>query len=546
MQDELATRDRTTTALPAFLGTPLGVAAVVLAFGIVYSTIRILASSAIGTDDAWENVYVQALRPGYILAQPPLYEWILWTVQQALGTGVQSFLVVKFLLMTLSALFLFGAARFCIRDPATAALASFSYVLFYQIGWNMLEGVTHTAVLVCACAATAFTLARAVTTGRLADYLLLGLALGAGLLSKFGFPLFAGSLMVAFLTEPLLRRRVRPAGLVLAAIVALIVASPFIYWVVAGERPVLGTVTSIMTEGARQPHLVRASSGIGRLILSLIGFAVPLVPLVLLLFWRPILRRVPGDDAYSTAIASAFGKTILISIGVALVAIVVTGSSRLRERHMHPFLLLLPIWLFARIERGGAPVRRLRMFRTLIVAAVGLVVAIRVASFVAPDATFCGKVCRVSKPYHALVDQLRAMGAGGTLVGIDRYTAGNLRAGFPAARILMATEPLGFPTPESPPSPCWVVWEDGEQGEPNFEKAARQEGLDPADWPSLEPDRRIIGRWDHLWKPPGFRLTSWGVRRADPSARGCSGGDLRQAPAGEEVVGSSRSQNAGT
>ncbi len=541
MSDEVATRGSSAAAVPPFLRTPLGVALAVLAFGAVYSTIRILASPAIGTDDAWENVYVQSLRPGYILAQPPLYEWILWTVQQGLGTGVQSFLAVKFGLMALSAVFLFGAARFAIRDDATAAIATFSYVLFYQIGWNMLEGVTHTAVLFCACAATTFTLSRAVRTGRWLDHAWLGLALGAGLLSKFGYPLFAGSLFAAFLAEPLLRRGLRPRRLVLSLVIALLCASPFLYWVVAGERPVLGAVTDIMTEGARQPHILRAGAGVAKLGLSLIGFALPLVPIVALFFWRPLLRRGAGADALSDAYARAYGRAILIAIGLAVLAILATGASRFRERHMHPFLVLLPIWLFARIERGGVPGRRMRIFRATILATVGLVLAIRVAGLLAPDTMFCGRTCRPAKPYADLIAGLRALGVGGTLVGLDRYTAGNLRVGFPEARIIMATEPLGFPEASRPPGPCWIIWEAGEKAHLPFDRAAERENRDPRAWPALEPDRFIVGQWRHLWKPPGFRTVSWGVRRVDPSSPSCLGGDAGSAPVGEEMARSSSS-----
>ena len=539
MSDEVATRGPSAAAVPPFLKTPLGVALVVLAFGTAYSTIRILASSAIGTDDAWENVYVQSLRPGYILSQPPLYEWILWAVQQGLGTGVQSFLAVKFGLMALSAVFLFGAARFAIRDDATAAVATFSYALFYQIGWNMLEGVTHTAVLFCACAATTFTLSRAVRTGRWVDHVWLGLALGTGALSKFGYPLFAGSLVAAFLSEPLLRRRLKPARLALSVGIALVVASPFLYWVVAGERPVLGAVADIMTEGARQPHLVRAGTGIAKLGLSLLGFAVPLLPLVALLFWRPLLRRAPGEDALSDAYARAYGRAILIAIGVAILAVLATGASRLRERHMHPLLILLPIWLFARIERGGVPGRRIRVFRSTILATVALVLAVRVAGLLAPDAMFCGRTCRPAKPYADLIAGLRAIGAGGTLIGLDRYTAGNLRVGFPEARIVMATEPLGFPEASRPPGPCWIVWEAGRKAELPFDQAAEREKRNPNEWPAIEPDRFVIGQWRHLWKPPGFRTIGWGVRRVDPSSASCLGGNPGSAPVGEEIASSS-------
>jgi hypothetical protein len=185
------------------------------------------------------------------------------------------------------------------------------------------------------------------------------------------------------------------------------------------------------------------------------------------------------------------------------------------------------------------PGRRMRIFRSTILATVALVLAIRVAGLLAPDATFCGRTCRPAKPYADLIAGLRAIGAGGTLIGLDRYTAGNLRAGFPDARIVMATEPLGFPEASRPPGPCWIVWEAGGKAELPFDRAAQRENRDPKDWPAIEPDRFVLGQWRHLWKPPGFRTVSWGVRRVDPSSASCLGGDPASAPVGEEMASSS-------
>src|SRR5690242_6408390 len=99
-------------------------------------------SSAIGTDDAWAGIYAQTFELGYELSQPPLYEWILFAVQALVGPGIQSFLIVKFGLLALAGAMLFEAARLAIPNRRHAALAVVGLTLFYQIGWNIMEGVT--------------------------------------------------------------------------------------------------------------------------------------------------------------------------------------------------------------------------------------------------------------------------------------------------------------------------------------------------------------------------------------------------------------------
>ena len=43
-------------------------------------------------DDVTSNVLAQTLEPGYVLKQPPLYEWMLWSVQRVTGPTLPSFL----------------------------------------------------------------------------------------------------------------------------------------------------------------------------------------------------------------------------------------------------------------------------------------------------------------------------------------------------------------------------------------------------------------------------------------------------------------------
>ncbi|SEQ03091.1 Dolichyl-phosphate-mannose-protein mannosyltransferase [Faunimonas pinastri] len=512
--------------LPDWLATTWGIALVVVLYGAVHAGLRVWASPALGTDDMLENLWVQTLQLGYHLRQPPLYEWLLWTVQQGFGPTVQSALIVKYSLLTLTAVFLFNAARFAIRDPRIAALAVLSYSLFYQIGWNMLEGVTQTNLLMTCCAATAWTFARCLRNGRWLDYACLGLALGAGILAKFSFPLFPLAMFAAAASMPELRRRIRPSGLIVALVIAVVVVSPFALWIILGDRPLVANAATVMTDNGRLGHMARAFRGLSRLAASLSGFSVALVPLLLVLFWRSFLsparaagaiESVPADERQAEAFARLFGRTVLIAILLAVVGIVAVGSTYVKERHMHPLLLLLPIWMFARIERAGVETQRLNWIKWSIAAVAGLLLAIRLVTFLAPEHAVCGKLCRPMRPYAALRPGLISLGfSGGTLIGVDDYTAGNLRSQFPEARALSLRDDWRPPRPKN--RDCWLVWEAGEHGPQPIEKAKQKTNPPPA---GLGEDHFIEGNWFHLWKRPGYRVTTWGVRQLDPENPVC-------------------------
>ncbi|WP_444928363.1 glycosyltransferase family 39 protein (plasmid) [Microbulbifer sp. SSSA002] len=144
------------TVSTRFWWRPAGVVVLIAGYLLLHLLLRGYFSPTLSTDDMFENVFVQELKLGYQVRQPPVYEWLLYGVQKIFGPTIWSFLVLKYSLVLCFALFLYGVARQAIANEKLAALAVFSWVAFYQIGFNLHEGVTHTAVLMAASAATVY------------------------------------------------------------------------------------------------------------------------------------------------------------------------------------------------------------------------------------------------------------------------------------------------------------------------------------------------------------------------------------------------------
>ncbi|MTI44249.1 glycosyltransferase family 39 protein [Roseibium hamelinense] len=501
-----------------FYATPFGVWAIAAGWGLMHLLLRALNSPVLGTDDMFENVLVQTLEAGYMLRQPPLYEWLLWSAQQIFGPTIWAALSVKYGLISVAALFLFLIARKALPDPRLAALCAFCYSLFYQFGWNLHEGVTHTVVLTVACAASAFFFIKALETGQLGFYVLFGVAVGTGLLGKHSYPIFVVALLLAALSDAHWRSRLRLAGLALVPIAALFVYSPYAYWIFSEGLKLLPSVSQTMGVTAQTSHLARAGEGLGRLLFGLLGFSVPLVPLVLLIFWQRFAgRNTPVSPGVPPA-ARLCGRTVLAMILLTAVLIAVTGATYVKERHMHPLMLLLPIYLFADLDRY----RWGRQWRILGAVAASLVVVVfvaRVPGLLAPDRFWCGGKCRHMKPYEDLRTPLLDVGAGqATLLTDNGYTGGNVRVLLPGARVVTPAIPARTPPRDS----CFYIWEEGD-AEPalpaaeQFEAVKAQAGLQGAPISA----RYLQGNWPHLWKTDGWRTTYWGVAELKPTDPAC-------------------------
>jgi hypothetical protein len=123
-------------------------------YGLIYSTIRMAISANLPQDDVTANVLAQTFQLGYVERQPPLYEWLLWSVQNFTEPVGVSFLITKFALLTATFGFLYLAATRIFSDGRWATIAGISPLFLYQIGWNYHEDVTQTAMMICLIAAT--------------------------------------------------------------------------------------------------------------------------------------------------------------------------------------------------------------------------------------------------------------------------------------------------------------------------------------------------------------------------------------------------------
>lgn len=495
-----------------FLATPLGVWGLVALWGLSHLLLRALSTPVLGTDDMFENVLVQTLEPGYMLRQPPLYEWLLWTAQQAFGPTIWAALFVKYTLISIAALFLFLIARKAMSDPRLAALCAFSYSLYYQFGWNLHEGVTHTVVLTTACAASAFLFIKALETGRLSFYLLFGAVAGAGLLGKHSYPIFVLALVLAALSDGVWRNRIRILGLAVVPVAAAIVYSPYAWWIMTEGLQLFASVSKTMGVAAETSHLARAGQGLGKLAFGLLGFSVLLVPLLLIVFWPRYLRRKAPVVPVVGDVARLCGRTVLAMIVLTALMIAVTGATYVKERHMHPLMLLLPIYLFADLERFGFH-KQWRWLGAIILAVVAVVFVARIPGIVAPDRFWCGGKCRHMKPYADIKSPLAALGAEkATLIAENGYTGGNLRVLFPGARVVTNAIPARTPPREK----CFFVWEDGEK-QPESPAADRYTQVTFGSPVMPLSATYLAGNWPHIWKDHGWRTTWWGVAELDAS-----------------------------
>lgn len=421
-----------------------GVMAAALLYSAMNAAITLAVGPALALDDVKLNVLTQSLQGGYLPDNPPLFEWTLYAVQLAFGPTLASFVAVKSIFLFATAAFTFLAAREASGDARAGAVAALALPLIPQLGWSFHQTLTHSAALFAATAFFWFALLRLERRNGAFDFALLGLAIGAGFLSKYSFLAAAvAAIAAASLHAPLRQRLLAPKAL-LGALMAAAIAAPHLFWSAANDFETAAFVQErLVVEGG---HAQRAIEGLSSVLWATISFlALPAV-LAAGAAKSPEIRR------------SALSDSTLLSIAGLLAAAAAFGISNFQERYAIPFLYPAYLWLAVTTCASAGAGRFLRATGVVSVALVAAFAAARTAEVAAPGRPFCDD-CRQHIPYAYLRSEIERLGAQeASLVGFDDHTAGNLRRMFPRARVISSHQPFYTPPAAGALRDCFFIW----------------------------------------------------------------------------------------
>ncbi|MEM7619669.1 MAG: glycosyltransferase family 39 protein [Pseudomonadota bacterium] len=497
-----------------------GILCLVVGYCVLHSVLRLLSTYNIAQDDVVGNVLAQVLAPGYIVRQGPLYDMALWFVQQVTGPYIGGFLFLKYVFLTATIAFIYLSARRILDSQLWAGLTACSLTLFYQLGWNIHEGVTHTAALMCFIAASFWAFTRIVQEGGWQNYMLFGIFLGAGFLSKHTFGIFVGLLVLASCLQKPLRQKLFHPLILVSLGVATLMMLPFLLWLY--ERfSELGTTAHGavgLTDGG---YFERLQLGFPFIIRGPVAFMAPLI-LVLPLAFPGYLKQLKKvvfapytkTDGQPDLLRLVYHMTALAVLFL-IIALFVFGIWRLKERYLHPFFLVSIIGLMAIAMQTDYQLKHIKRLLGAILIGGIVILAARSGNFWVGQ-PFCGP-CRQLVPYEGVAKALRDKGfETGTLISGFRFTAGNMRRFFPSARIVSLSHPYFVPPRrelyKDRAQDVAAVWRvryaaDKKQGVPKY-IADELKRMNIKNIPKIET---VSVPWTHLWRPTGYRVSLWKV-----------------------------------
>jgi lipopolysaccharide core galacturonosyltransferase RgtA len=441
--------------LAAFLLGGFRPAVMFLALYFAASVIlRLSLPNSLTLDEAEQSLVSQYWLLGYG-PQPPFFNWLQHLFVDAIGISVLALALPKYLTLLLCYVFYGLAAREIDQRPSIVAFAMMSLLTLPQVSYMPQQDLTHTIAVLMATALFLFGLFRTLQRPSLLSYTVLGIAIGIGTISKYNFVLLPAAAMIAVFCDAGWRRRLFDWRVLVTAVLALAIILPHAAWLVGHlTMATAGTLSKMIDANA--PHgAIRILKAFLSLVLACIAFgALSVVALAIAARVRGLAPLSSGTDRFTRLV----GRMMLLSLAGVVIVILVAGTTKITERWLDPYLLVLPLYLVLKLDRAGFDMplvfKRLVPFFVVLMVVTLIPLAGRTLT-----AGLTGASNRINIPFADAADRLRGEAMPVAIIADGMHLAGNMRMQFPDLPVINGQQAVGtFPDRLVLGSPILVVW----------------------------------------------------------------------------------------
>ncbi|QKK25861.1 ArnT family glycosyltransferase [Rhizobium hidalgonense] len=416
--------------------------------------LRISLPHTLDLDEAEQAFYSQYLLAGYG-PQPPFYNWIQYAIVSVTGISMWVLSVPKNIILFGCDLFYGLAAREALKNRSLAAVAMLSLITLPQVGLMAQRELTHTVALLFATSLFLFGFFRTLRRPTVGSYLVIGIATGIGLISKYNFAILPFAAFIAVLPDREWRNRLFDWRLLPAIAIAILIILPHALWLPDNLASASGPTLERMTaEHEAAAGLPRIGQGLLSLVIAVIGFVALPIVLIAAAFRRDFFRALASTNPMIRVIERMMIVSLIAFAGV----VVFAGASDIHERWLDPCLLVLLIYLFLKLQAAGFDLSAgLARFRPVVPVFMVVILAILLLRIVAIQ--YIGTYTRTNVPFSGYVAELTATRKPVLIVAGTKFVAGNMKLEFPDVPVVIPFFPgSGVPEYATAKGPVLVIW----------------------------------------------------------------------------------------
>ncbi|WP_161974073.1 ArnT family glycosyltransferase [Rhizobium deserti] len=407
----------------------------IAAYYVVAVVARVLRSEGLQTDEGEQLFQSQFLLMGYG-RQPPFYNWLQYGAIHVLGPSIFALSLVKNLLLLLCCLFYGLAARLVLKDTALPFAAMLGVVALPAISVLAQRDLSHAVATMFAVSLFFYAYLLTLTRPSLWSYLLTGMAVGIGVISKYNFVIVPLAALLAILPETELRKRLFDWRLIPALVLAAAICVPHMLWVLQNvSTATSGTIDAMRADATGNPMLDRLT-GLFMLLVAALESALPILAFFLIAFRRDLIQAWKTETLWTRVI----GRALLMSLVLVGLIGIGFGATTISQKWLSPFLLLLPLYLCLKLDAAGAETARptARLAWPVSLLAFGFVLYLALGNLVGPLIGRQPKENLPSVPFIRQVLAERGLGAEPAyIIAADPALAAAARLAAPEARIVL-------------------------------------------------------------------------------------------------------------
>lgn len=391
---------------------------------------RCFVTDSVELDESEQVILTQSLALGYN-SQPPLYTWLQWGFMSLLGINLVALVafktVVKFALLAL----MFLCVKQVTQKNLPGLVAVAGMLLLPEFVWESQRDLTHSVLATTLSIGTLYLLLRLLNQPTTRDYLLLGICMAAGVLSKYNYLVFLAGLFGAALTLRRGRQVMTDWRMGVSLALAALLLAPHAAWMLTHRAEVL-TASYKLVNAADSTFLLAWGKGLLSLMLAVLAYGWSLI---LVAGWAFRGTTAPAQTEESAAWAPRLIARSLLGSLLVCVVLVFCFKAQFKHRWMQPVLFVLPVYFALLAERRLSYARQRQI--------LGLAVATASAALVALPATpllasVVNRPTRLNSPYAALAARFREQaGEPAVMVADSRLTGGNLRLHFKQSLVVV-------------------------------------------------------------------------------------------------------------
>jgi 4-amino-4-deoxy-L-arabinose transferase-like glycosyltransferase len=337
----------------ALIAKPERVLWLIAAYYLVAILVRVLRADGLQSDEAEQLFQSQFLLWGYG-RQPPFYNWLQYGVIHLIGPSIFALSLVKNGLLFLTCLFYGLAARHLSERKELSAAAMLGVLALPTVTILAQRDLSHAVATLFAVSFFLYAFFGALTRPSLWRYVLTGVAIGIGAISKYNFVVLPIAALLAILPEAELRRRLFDRRLIATIVVAGLICLPHALWVLGNFQTATAGTVNAMRDDATGNVLLDRLSGILDLGSAAVTGSLVLVAFLLIAFGRNLIDGWNIETVWTRVT----GRMFLICLAAIGLIAVGMGATTISQKWLSPFLLILPLYLCLKIEAAGGFARR--------------------------------------------------------------------------------------------------------------------------------------------------------------------------------------------